>query len=230
MTGRTRSMTKFYDMAVILSSQTRHDLAIEQLRRSLAEDPDHAASHSLLGICLARLKRPTQALAASNDGLRLGPESPFSHHARACVYVHANKLKQARRDIEEAIRLDPLLPSQFFLLSAIQSDERRPARSLKTPSVVSSSIPCTRVCASLRALSLQRLGRKKEAEEAIASALMLDPNNDFTHTAQGWRLLKDRNRDAAREHFLEALRINPENRWRNLAWRHQNQSVPRSRS
>jgi tetratricopeptide (TPR) repeat protein len=59
----------------------------------------------------------------------------------------------------------------------------------------------------------QRLGRKREAEAAIAQALMLDPDNDFTHTAQGWRLVEKGDRKAARAHFLEALRINPENRW-----------------
>ncbi len=42
---------------------------------------------------------------------------------------------------------------------------------------------------------------------------MLNPNNDFTHTAQGWRLLEKKDRKAARQHFLEALRVNPENRW-----------------
>jgi tetratricopeptide (TPR) repeat protein len=54
----------------------------------------------------------------------------------------------------------------------------------------------------------QRLGRKREAEAAIAQALMLDPDNDFTHTAQGWRLVEKGDRKAARAHFLEALRIN----------------------
>jgi tetratricopeptide (TPR) repeat protein len=66
---------------------------------------------------------------------------------------------------------------------------------------------------SLRALALQRLGRKQEAEAVIAQALMLGPNNDFTHTAQGWRLLQKHKPKAARDHFLEALRINPQNRW-----------------
>jgi hypothetical protein len=44
-------------------------------------------------------------------------------------------------------------------------------------------------------------------------ALRLDPNNDFTHTAQGWRLLQMNDRKAARAQFLEALRINPLNYW-----------------
>jgi hypothetical protein len=42
---------------------------------------------------------------------------------------------------------------------------------------------------------------------------MLAPNDDFTHAAQGWRLVKQGDRKNARAHFLESLRINPENRW-----------------
>ncbi len=42
---------------------------------------------------------------------------------------------------------------------------------------------------------------------------MRAPNDDFTHTAQGWRLLQKNRTKAARGHFLEALRIDPENRW-----------------
>jgi len=207
-------MTTFYDLAVMLVSRSRYDLAERQLRRSLEENPEHAASYALLGVCLAHLKKPREGLAAANEGLRLDPTLPYAHYARACVHlINARNLTQARKDVEEAIRLDPTRPSPFFLLSAIYSDRRRSMESLAQAERGLQLDPNHTGCASLRALALQRLGRKQEAEAAIAQALMLDPNNDFTHTAQGWRLLQKNNRKAARAHFLEALRINPENRW-----------------
>jgi tetratricopeptide (TPR) repeat protein len=205
--------TDYYDQAVNLVNQGRYDLAERQLRRSLEENPDHAASYALLGICLARLRRPQEALAAADQGVRLGPDSAFVHYAKACVRVHARQSKCAIKDVEEAIRIDPTRPNQFFLLAAIYSDLRYPRRSLAQAERGLELDPDHTGCASLRALALQRLGRKREADAAISLALTLDPASDFTHTAQGWRLLQKHQRKAASEHFLEALRINPANRW-----------------
>jgi tetratricopeptide (TPR) repeat protein len=202
-----------YDRALILVNQSRYDLAEQQLRRSVQENPEHAWSHALLAICLAHLKRPVEALGAANEGLRLSPTLAYTHYARACVLAKAAQSKQARKDVEEAIQLDPTRSEYFFLLSAIHSDQRRPKESLAAAERGLQLDPIHTGCASLRALSLQRLGWKEEAAAVIAQALMLDPNNDFTHTAQGWRLLEKKDRKAARQHFLEALRVNPENRW-----------------
>jgi Tfp pilus assembly protein PilF len=129
------------------------------------------------------------------------------------VLAKAGQSKQARKDVEEAIRHDPTRADFFFLLSAISSDQRRPKESLFAAERGLQLDPIHTGCASLRALSLQRLGWKEEAAAVIAQALMLDPNNDFTHTAQGWRLLEKKDRKAARQHFLEALRVNSDNRW-----------------
>ncbi len=206
-------MTQFYDQAVALVNRSRYDLAERQLRQALVEDPIHAAAYSLLGICLARLKRPKEAMAAANEGLRLGAGLAFAHYARACVRVHGRDRRKAIKDVEEAIRIDATRPNQFFLLAAIYSDLRRPKQSLAQAERGLELDPTHTGCASLRALSLQRLGRRREAEAAIVQALSLDPDNDFTHTAEGWRLLQKEQTKAARGHFLEALRINPENRW-----------------
>jgi tetratricopeptide (TPR) repeat protein len=206
-------MTTFYEIAVAFVSRSRYDLAEVQLRRSLGTNPEHAASHALLAICLARLQKPREALAAANEGLRLDPTLPFAHYARASVHSIAKRSRPAKTDIEEAIRLDPTSPNQFFLLSAIESDLGRVRESLTQAERGLQFDPNHTGCLSLRALSLQRLGRKREAEAAIAQALMLGADDDFTHTAQGWRLLQKHDPNGARKHFSEALRINPQNRW-----------------
>ncbi len=196
-------MTQFYDRAVEFVNRSRYDLAERQLRQGLSEDPEHAAAYASLGICLARLKRPKEAIAAANEGLRLAPSLAFAHYARACVRVHARQRRKAIKDVEEAIRIDPMRPNQFFLLAAIYSDLKRPRKSLGQAERGLKLDPTHTGCASLRALSLQRLGRKGEAEAAIVQALLLDPNNDFTHTAQGWRLLQKHECKAAPATFLK---------------------------
>jgi hypothetical protein len=59
--GRPCSMTKPYGIAVRLVGQSRYDLAERQLRQPLQENPEHAASYALLGICLAWLIIPAGA-------------------------------------------------------------------------------------------------------------------------------------------------------------------------
>jgi tetratricopeptide (TPR) repeat protein len=207
-------MTNFYNRATILWGQSRHDLAERELRQSLAENPNHAASYALLGICLLRLNRPVEALEAANEALRLDPTLAYAHHARGYVLVQTrNRLRQAEKDLEAAIELEPSNPGHFCTLAALYCDQRRSEQSLAAAERCLELDPRNTECASLRALALQRLGRAKQAEAAIAQALSLNPNSDFTHAAQGWRLLERNDRKRARRHFLEALRINPNNRW-----------------
>jgi tetratricopeptide (TPR) repeat protein len=221
-------MTKFYNLAADLVTRSRYDLAESLLLRSLAEDPQHALSHSLLGICLAHLKKPKEALAAVNEGLRLNPELAYAHFARGRVYSLSKELRWARREYEAAIRLDPTMPEYYFLLACVCSDLRQTKESLAQADRGLQLNPNHTGCASLRALALQQFGFDKEAEAAIARALTLNPNNDFTHTAQGWRLLQKYRRKAARSHFLEALRINPENRWARCGLAHANEGFSRA--
>jgi tetratricopeptide (TPR) repeat protein len=96
-------MMNSYDAAVRLAGQSRFDLAEKQLQLALAKNSSHAASYALLGICLARLKRPREALAAANEGLRMAPTMPFPHYARACVHAIADNSRQAIKDVDEAI-------------------------------------------------------------------------------------------------------------------------------
>ena len=211
-------MSSNFELALRLFEQGRTDLAEKELRRGLEANPGFATAHSFLGICLVRLGRVDEAVAEAEEGIRLKPNLAYSHFALACVLARKN-LADCRRHAEEAIRLDPTRPYQFFLLSAISSDERRHQRSLDEAMQGLRLDPNHSGCASLRALALQRLGRKAEAEEAIMHALSRGPNNDFTHTAQGWRMLAKNRRKASRAAFLEALRINPENRWAQLGLR-----------
>jgi tetratricopeptide (TPR) repeat protein len=204
-------MTKYYDQAVALVNRSRYDLAERQLRRALVENPNHAASYSLLGICLARLDRRQEALAATDEGLRLDPTIAYAHYARGYVRVCARDWRKAVADMEEAIRIDPTHPGYHCLLGEIYSDLGQPEKSLAHAERGLEIDPQHTRCASTRATALQRLGRNREADAATAQALVLGPDEDFTHAARGWTLLQRKDLAGARRHFLEALRINPQN-------------------
>ena len=106
-------MIEYYYQAVELANLSRYDLAERLLRQALAQDPGHAASHSLLGVCLAGLHREDEALAAAERGLQLDPTAAYSYYARAVVLERAIKSALAAKDMEEAIRIDLTDPDYF---------------------------------------------------------------------------------------------------------------------
>src|SRR5262245_37964406 len=102
-----REMTRYYNQALELANRSRFDLAERLLRQALAQDPEHAVAHSLLGLCLAMLRREDEALAAAEQGVRLDSNAAYSYYARAVVLERARKTALATNDVEEAIRIAP---------------------------------------------------------------------------------------------------------------------------
>jgi tetratricopeptide (TPR) repeat protein len=66
-------------------------------------------------------------------------------------------------------------------------------------------------CLNARTQALFRLKNNEEAYETIREALAINPEDDFTHTNVGWHYMEKGKHKTARQHFREALRINPNN-------------------
>src|SRR5437868_3516808 len=64
-------------------------------------------------------------------------------------------------------------------------------------------------CLNARSQALFRLKDKTAAYDTIKEALNVDPDDDFTHTNFGWHFMEAGKHKKAREHFRQALRINP---------------------
>ncbi|MBX6315032.1 MAG: tetratricopeptide repeat protein [Isosphaeraceae bacterium] len=206
-------MSAYLDRALVLYQQSRFDLAERELRRSLADDPDHPVAHALLAFCLASAKRLAEALDEAQTAIRLAPGLPFAHYALATVLYDQRRLPEAEEAIQEAIRLDPEDADHFTVLAAIQFDRRRWAEALKAADQGLALDPENLGCANYRAMALVKLGRKREAGATIQGALARDPENALTHANQGWTLLHQGDHRKALEHFREALRIDPELDW-----------------
>src|SRR6185295_1356907 len=58
-----------------------------------------------------------------------------------------------------------------------------------------------------RSLALTRLGRQEEARRDQETLLAADPEDPHSHAARGWTLLNEGDPVKAKEHFLEALRL-----------------------
>ncbi len=199
--------------ALMLVEQSRHELAQQELRQAIAQDPDDALAHAVLALCLAERESAADALQEAELAIRLAPAEAFVFYVHSVVLSKANRYPEARTRIEEAIRLDPNHPDYFAQLSQIQFDQRRWREALAAAEQGLALDPEHVACTNLRAVALVKTGRKAEAEDALRTALRRDPEDAFSHTNLGWSLVEQKQHEKAMEHFREALRLNPELEW-----------------
>jgi len=203
-------MNAHLQRAILLMQQSRTELAEQELRLALAEDPNEARAHGLLAVCLAEREAFREALAEAGQAVHLAPDDPFTHYTLAGVLDHSNRLQEAEQAIQEAIRLDPTDADYFARLAGIRFEQRQWSGTLQAAETGLQFDPEHTQCINLRAMALVKLGKQDEAGAALETALQRDPENAVTHANQGWRLLEQGEHQKALEHFREALRIDPE--------------------
>lgn len=189
----------------------RFDVAEKEFQLVLAESPDDAHCHSALGLCLTGQEKFDAAEREARLGVGLAPDFDFTHYVLGRVLVDRNRYKDAQVAVEEAIRLDPEDANNRFLHASIQARQERWAECLNSADAGLAIDAEHDGCTNLRALALTQLGRKDEASATIAGALQRSPENSMTHANQGWALLHCNQPKQAREHFREALRLDPTN-------------------
>ena len=199
--------------AILLFQQSRHDMAADELRQSLAVEPRDPYAHALLALCLAHQEQFKEATEEAQQAVHLGPDDPFAFYALAKIWYERNYEKEALRAIQEALRLDSSETSYYALLAQIHLREARWRDALDAAErglqLDAEDVDCT----NLRAIALVKLGRKSEAGGTIDAALRRNPDNAITHANQGWTLLEKNQPKQALEHFREALRLDPQNEW-----------------
>ncbi len=199
--------------ALLLVEQNRFEMAEQELRGALAEEPEDAMTHAVLGLCLAEREKYKEATDEVKRAIHESPDMAFAHYALAKVLYKRDRPDEARAAIEEAIRLEPGDADYHSLLSAIHFDRREWPAALEAAEHGLQLEAEHMGCVNLRAMALVKLGRKEEAGVTIGGALERDPENAVTHANQGWALLNQGDHVKALEHFREALRIDPQQEW-----------------
>ena len=198
---------------MLLFDQGRYDLAEQEARRLLVEEPDDPYAHALLGLCLLKRQDWSQALREVSEAVRLGPDLAYAHYVAGHVLLAADRHAQATDAANAAIRLDPADPAHHGLLAAIHLDRRQWREALAAAERGLELDPEHVQCNNVRGMALVKLGRRGEAGATMAQTLALDPEDAFTHANRGWSLLHECKPDEAMEHFREALRLDPTLDW-----------------
>lgn len=199
--------------ALMLFETDRYELAAEEFRKALADDPEDAVAHAMLGLCLIEGKQYKPATEHVERAIHLAPDMALGHSARSRVLFERNYIDEALEAIQEAIRLEPKNANFHAQEAAIYLSKSQWNKALNAAET-GLQIDAEHVsCTNLRAMAMVKLGRREDAGQTIDAALARNPEDSFTHANQGWTLLHDGNPTKAMEHFRESLRLDPTNEW-----------------
>lgn len=194
----------------MLFEQSRYELAANEARLALANDPDHSDAHALLARCLTEIGELDEATTEAQTAIHLDPDDSGNHFVLGLVYYERNRLKEASDCFVQSIEFSPDHPEGYCMLSLVRYRQKNWTQALELAEEGLAIDPEHEDCANIRSLALLRLGRLDDATTGMEGALHKSPNNGMTHTSMGWTLLESGDPHKAIEHFREALRIDPE--------------------
>jgi tetratricopeptide (TPR) repeat protein len=154
-------------------------LAIDDIRRAIALEPDAGHLHALHARILTQLDRPKDALAAAEQAITLDPGDDFCWSAKGEALIALSRWKDAEAALNEALEIDPdselasnllaiALRHQNRLDDSNDESMRRLARDPENPVSL----------ANAGWTALHR-GKPAEAEKFFLEALRIDPELDF---------------------------------------------------
>jgi len=99
----------------------QRDGAIAALERALELDPSYVHGSLMLGMMLATMGRPEEAIRHVEAALRLSPKDPFLHMfllAIALAHAAAGRNEEAVRWAQKSLQVNPSYPLSYLVLAA----------------------------------------------------------------------------------------------------------------
>jgi tetratricopeptide (TPR) repeat protein len=152
--------------------------AIPLLKTLLAEDPESAEAHMLLGVALRSIADPEflgEAQAELRQALMLDPGLHWARFALARIYMDLGRDTRALQELEAGLKG---LPNQPLFLSFLGEVYRRlgqPQRSLKLSGEALTRAPNLSIPRLHRALAWRDLGEPERAVKELETGLRAEP-------------------------------------------------------
>ncbi|MDB4468037.1 tetratricopeptide repeat protein [Verrucomicrobiales bacterium] len=188
----------------------RTEDALSAYRAALAIDPKNADLLRRFAHCQMRSEKEAEhALGTIDQAVALVPNDPYNHVVRSLVLADQRKPKLAVAAAEEAIALEPELSiGHTALANAYLKRQSWHAAEVSAKKALSLD-PDEEMSANILAHALFCQGKQVENQVHISGLLHQDPEDPYTHYVAGLAALQAEKYQKAEEHFLEALRLNP---------------------
>jgi tetratricopeptide (TPR) repeat protein len=216
---RASRATHYLSIATGLAKDPeRLDLALEFCKRSLGEAPEFPAAQFGLGVLLARMGRPEEAIPYYRSALTTWPDYAEARYNLGRALAAAGRDQEASQEYREALRIRPDDADAHSALAKTLIALNRPDLAVEHYQQVLVSRPGDVKALVGLGVALAQLSRTEEAIRNYRLALELDPRDVAAHNNLGWILASQGRIAEAVPHFERALALNPEdeNARRNL--------------
>ncbi len=162
-----------------------------------------------LGNDLLNQQKLSEAVAAYQKAIELGPEYPRAYTGLGNALQKQRKLPEASAAYQKAIQLDPKYTRAFTGLGYVFDDQRKlPEASAAFQKVIELD-PKNAVAYCNRGYILQKQGKLPEAMAAVRKAIELNPNYTRAYNYLGAILVNQRKLAAANAAFQKAIDLDP---------------------
>lgn len=183
--------------------------ALAAARATVAAEPENAAAHHLLGVCLQRTGDAAGARQAFGRALEMAPDVAAHHFSLATLALSEGDAKAAVQGLQQALVLDPNQLGAYVMLAHLalgRGDQAEAERNLRLAQRVSAEHPQVRV---LEGYIAQAKGDGERALKCFTLAVEADPNLAAAHLALGQAFLARRMWPFAEQALSNALRLDP---------------------
>lgn len=181
------------------------------IKEALAQEPNDAfALHQLAACQFHQPGRQREALATIDAAISNEPNDPDHHVLRSFILSSMRRAGEALTAAHAARELAPqhsvvyTAEAQAYLHLENWALAEQSARQALAWDADNSA------AANQLAQALRLQNKLDENASHLAGMLARDPEDPYTHSSAGWSALQRGERRKAEEHFLEALRLDPE--------------------
>lgn len=179
-------------LANITEALRQGDLAaaLKASQAAVADQPDNAFAHHLLGVSLQRTGQLDAARGAFESAIALSPDRAGFHFSLASLNLTQGRSDEARQGLTQALALDPNLLGAYVTLVHLalgRGDRAEAERNLRLAQRVDAQHPQVRVAEGYLA---QAAGDEDGAMRAFTSAAAADPSLAAAQLALGMAFLE----------------------------------------
>lgn len=196
-----------------LIADGRFEEADQLLAQALEEDGLNGGLLALRALVRHSLDDADGALAMAGRAVTLDRSSAFTHWVYGAQLENAGRRDEAEQAARRALELDPNNTDALALLAQCSIGRGKFTEAVAIAERGLEVDPDHEPCLGLRAYAARYADGGQQAESAFGSLMDAYPLSGFGRAGLGWSSLDRGEVDQAREHFEQALALDPTATW-----------------
>lgn len=202
-----------HDRGALLFEQGRYDEAIKEFKDILAQNPEDEFALMYIGWSLLIQEKYTDALEYCEMAYKIQPEDEFIAGNYAQALFRKNERNKSLDVLNHAISQFPYSHFLYYLKAQVHFFKEEFKLAEEAIKIALEIEPESTDLLNLYHQILIKLKKQDKAAKVMDYVLKEAPDNAFSHANLGWNYIQKQNSAKAKESFLEALRLSPNNEY-----------------